>query len=245
MPRKPIDYSNTHFYKIVCKDLNITDCYVGHTTDFTKRKNAHKNNCLNQNNRKYNSYLYVFIRNNGGVSNFDMILLEKISCESRLEALKKEREYIELLQANLNQINPHATENDKLEQCKKYNEWKRQDRIDNPEKYKEIDKLKYIKNRETLCEKARNRYIIKKDEINEQKKDYYYNRGGKEKNALRCKRYKEEHREEVKLMMNQWYNNMKEEIICECGQKLLKHNLPILIKRKKHQEYLKALEQAD
>ena len=90
MPRKPIDYSNTHFYKIVCKDLNITDCYVGHTADFTKRKNAHKNNCLNQNNKHYNSYLYVFIRNNGGFSNFDMILLEKISCESRLDALKKE-----------------------------------------------------------------------------------------------------------------------------------------------------------
>ena len=48
MPRKPIDYSKTHFYKIVCKDTSITDCYVGHTTDFTKRQWQHKNSCKNQ-----------------------------------------------------------------------------------------------------------------------------------------------------------------------------------------------------
>ena len=37
-----MDYSNTYFYKIVCKDLNVTDCYVGHTLNFTKRKCTHK-----------------------------------------------------------------------------------------------------------------------------------------------------------------------------------------------------------
>ena len=42
MPRVPIDYSQTHFYKIVCRNTDIKDCYVGHTTDFTKRKNRHK-----------------------------------------------------------------------------------------------------------------------------------------------------------------------------------------------------------
>ena len=38
MPRKNCDYSRTVIYKIVCNDLNITDCYVGHTTEFTKEK---------------------------------------------------------------------------------------------------------------------------------------------------------------------------------------------------------------
>ena len=32
MPRKVVDYSKTVIYKIVCKDLNITELYVGHTT---------------------------------------------------------------------------------------------------------------------------------------------------------------------------------------------------------------------
>ena len=43
MPRKPIDYTNTHFYRIVCKDTSINDCYIGHTTDFKRRKSEHKN----------------------------------------------------------------------------------------------------------------------------------------------------------------------------------------------------------
>jgi predicted GIY-YIG superfamily endonuclease len=42
MPRTPINYENTVFYKIVCKDLNLNYCYVGHTTDFIRRKTAHK-----------------------------------------------------------------------------------------------------------------------------------------------------------------------------------------------------------
>ena len=28
MPIKPVDYSQTHFYKIVCKDLSIKDCLL-------------------------------------------------------------------------------------------------------------------------------------------------------------------------------------------------------------------------
>ena len=47
MPRTPINYDNVYFYKLVCKDLNVTECYVGHTTNFTKRKNAHKLACNN------------------------------------------------------------------------------------------------------------------------------------------------------------------------------------------------------
>ena len=34
MPRKELNYDKTYFYKIVCKDLNIKDCYVGHTLNF-------------------------------------------------------------------------------------------------------------------------------------------------------------------------------------------------------------------
>ena len=40
MPRNKLEYSNTHFYKIACKDLDIQDFYLGHTTDFRTRKNT-------------------------------------------------------------------------------------------------------------------------------------------------------------------------------------------------------------
>lgn len=53
MPRKIIDYSKTIMYKFVCNDLSTTDCYVGHTTDFRKRKSEHKSHCTNVNSKKY------------------------------------------------------------------------------------------------------------------------------------------------------------------------------------------------
>ena len=41
MPINTIDYNNTLIYKLVCIDVNITYCYVGHTTDFTRLKQKH------------------------------------------------------------------------------------------------------------------------------------------------------------------------------------------------------------
>jgi predicted GIY-YIG superfamily endonuclease len=35
-------------YKIVCKDLSITDVYVGSTTNFTNRKRDHKKAAITQ-----------------------------------------------------------------------------------------------------------------------------------------------------------------------------------------------------
>ena len=62
MPRVPIDYSQTHFYKIVCRNTDIKDCYVGHTTDFTKRKNRHKSDCCNQRaNITMSHYISLFV----------------------------------------------------------------------------------------------------------------------------------------------------------------------------------------
>ena len=34
MPKQDIDYSNTIFYKISCKDENIKELYIGHTTNY-------------------------------------------------------------------------------------------------------------------------------------------------------------------------------------------------------------------
>ena len=48
MPKIPIDYSKTIIYKIVCNDLSIKECYVGHTINMTKRKCCHKSTCNNE-----------------------------------------------------------------------------------------------------------------------------------------------------------------------------------------------------
>ena len=89
MAPRTIDYSNTCFCKICCKDLDITDIYVGHTTDFIRRKAYHKYRCNTEKDPSRNLYVYTFIRDHGGFDNFNMVLIEKISCDDKLEALKK------------------------------------------------------------------------------------------------------------------------------------------------------------
>ena len=106
MPRTPINYDNVYFYKLVCKDLNITECYVGHTTNFRNRKHAHKAACSNQSNEHHSYRVYQYIRDNGGWENWDMILIEECKREGRLNALKKEREFLEQLKASLNACIP-------------------------------------------------------------------------------------------------------------------------------------------
>ena len=51
------DYAKTIIYKLInydCPDL----VYVGSTTNFTKRKQHHKQRCLNINDKKHNLKVY-------------------------------------------------------------------------------------------------------------------------------------------------------------------------------------------
>lgn len=104
MPKKYIDYSNTIIYKIYCKDNLINDTYVGHTTNFTKRKYQHKYACLNNTNLK----LYNTIRANGGWENWDMIEISKYNCKDANEARLKEHEHYLDLNSSLNSCPPNV-----------------------------------------------------------------------------------------------------------------------------------------
>ncbi len=110
MPRLPIDYTNAIIYKICCKDINITEIYIGSTTNFTKRKSCHKTACNNDKSKEYNKYKYQFIRQNGGWENFEMIEIEKIdNCKNGNELRFRERHHVELLKASLNKSVPNRT----------------------------------------------------------------------------------------------------------------------------------------
>jgi len=110
MPKKDIDYSKTIIYRIVCKNLDVTDCYIGHTTNFTNRKYLHKSDCNNENSKSYNLKVYQFIRDNGGWDNWSIIEIEKFPCNDVNEALKRERYNIELYNAKLNMTIPTRTQ---------------------------------------------------------------------------------------------------------------------------------------
>ena len=119
MPKSNCNYSKTSIYKIVCNDLNITDCYVGNTTEFTKRKSDQKSQCCNESNQKYNLPLCKFIRDNGGWSNWSMVEIEKYPCSDGNEAKARVRFWYEQLNATLNKQIPNQTNT-----CNSYKKWK-------------------------------------------------------------------------------------------------------------------------
>ena len=97
-----MDYSKTIIYKICCKDINIKDFYVAQTTDFIRRQYKHKYDCNNPNSKKYNKYVYKFIRNNGGWQNWDMIEIEKYNCNGIVGAWERETYWLDELKPTLN-----------------------------------------------------------------------------------------------------------------------------------------------
>ena len=98
-------YENTTIYKICCNDKNITNTYVGLTINFKNRKRTHELACNNLKKGK----LYDFIRNNGGWSNWEMVVLENCACINRKEAGLREQYWFESLNANLNNNHPSRT----------------------------------------------------------------------------------------------------------------------------------------
>ncbi len=102
MPKDLIDYSNTIIYKIHCLNPDVKDIYVGHTTNFTKRKYHHKIDCNNGKKLR----IYNIIRDNGGWENWDMIELAKYNCKDSVEARIKEQEHYNLLNPSLNSLKP-------------------------------------------------------------------------------------------------------------------------------------------
>ena len=101
MPRLPIDYSKAQIYRVVCKNPKITDCFIGTTTNLTHMRSNHHRESKREN-PKLHQKLYKFICENGGWSNFQLILIESYPCNGKEELQMKLREYIENLNPTLN-----------------------------------------------------------------------------------------------------------------------------------------------
>ena len=237
MPKTQTDYSNTIIYKLCCKDTSILDIYVGHTTNFTKRKNQHKTSCCNDNDKKYNQYVYQFIRNNGGWENWSMIQIQEHNLKNKREAESTEHFWIEQLGAKLNTNNPYA-------KCK-----------EEPQIYKENW---YEEKKDYILEKAKQNYEENKEQKIEYQKQYAeenkdkiksyqdeYREKNKEKLAEQKKIYREQHKEEAKEKQKAWREQNKEklklqksEIInCECGNQYTFGNKHRHLQSKIHIDY--------
>jgi len=166
MPKTPMDYSKCSIYKIEHVD-DDTLVYVGHTTNFEKRKTAHKSGCYNENDTHYNYKVYQMIRENGGWDMFKMIEVEKYPCADRREAERRENEVMKELKACMNMRNSFLTQDEKQEQAKEYNkEYKKNNKEQVKEQVKEYQKNNKLK----IQEHRKDYYESNKQEINEKVK---------------------------------------------------------------------------
>jgi tRNA G10 N-methylase Trm11 len=231
------DYSQTIIYKLCCKDPLITDIYIGHTKNFKQRRNTHKTSCCNENDKKYNQYVYKFIRETGGWENWRMLQIEERNCKDKREAESVEQYWIEKLGASLNTNKPYAM-------CK--------------EDEKTYKKIWYEEKKDYILEKAKQNYKENKDKKLEYQKQYAeenkdhiaekqkeYRVKNKEKLAEQKKIYREEHKEEAKEKQKAWREQNKEKLkekrseilICDCGNQFIFGNKNRHLQSKNHIEY--------
>ena len=104
-----VDNSKVVIYQIGCKNLDITECYVGHTTNFTRRKLSHHKRCTDLTRKYSHLKVYQMIRNNGNWENWEMIEIEKHPCDNLNEARARERHWCEKLNSKLNSRKPIET----------------------------------------------------------------------------------------------------------------------------------------
>ena len=205
------DYNKTVIYKIQCKDVNITDIYIGHTTCYYQRYRLHKSNCNNETSKSYNSKIYKIIRENGGWENWNMIIIEKYPCNNINEARDRERFWIEKECSTLNVSIPNRS---KKEYDQIYRIIHREEISEKSKEYRENnkDKIKqYIEcNKEKISFQKQDWYEENKEKILEKAKEYYEE--NKEQKLEYQKQYAEEHKEEIAEKQKEYREKNKEKL---------------------------------
>ena len=103
-------------YKIKC--LTTDDFYIGSTNNFTRRRYEHRTR-FNCNTRNCNDKLYDFMRINGGLDNFEFIILKEYEGLTKKELNIEEQKYINELKPTLNAIKSYNTPEDiRLRACR-------------------------------------------------------------------------------------------------------------------------------
>lgn len=206
------NYQNTIIYKIYSKDANITETYIGSTTNFIKRRYAHKSTCYNEKSKLYNLKVYSYIRDNGGWCSWDMIEIEKYPCNNIKEAKLRESYWIKELKSSLNSCIPSRTKKEYYENNKEY--------LDKKHKHY------YENNKQIILEKQKQYSEDNKQKIAKRCKKYREN--NKQIILEKGKVWYENNKNKI--------NEKRKEIIkCECGCKVTKGNLSTHLKTTKHQ----------
>ena len=177
--------------------------------------------------------MYNFIADHGGWDNWEMVLIKTECCEHALDAKRKEREYIELLNATLNMCRPYIDKEDKAEYKAK---WAK----DNDERVKTNKHNWYIANKEHCNQKNKQKYEENKDERNRQSREKYT----ENKDYFLQQKKEFYHKNKAVILQNEKdrYHAKTELIECECGCKVFQHNLREHQETRKRKQYIDFLQ---
>ena len=154
------NYTQSCIYKIACKDPDIDDTYIGSTCNVVKRRHQHKHSCNNPNSKDHNQYVYRFVREHGGWQNWDIYIIEQLSCTTKIAKEQVERGYIESLKPTLNKCIPANYQTGDVYSKSEYNkgymehnrdhitEYKRQYQIHNTDKIKQAKQKQYERDKD-------------------------------------------------------------------------------------------------
>ena len=94
MPKVKINYAEMLFYKISCLCPNITQVFIGHTTNVNQRKHILKKQTQSE---TYYSDMIEFIKNSGGWENWTLQILEKYKCKTHIDIVLREIYHSDIL----------------------------------------------------------------------------------------------------------------------------------------------------
>ena len=132
-----IIYSKSIIYKLSCKDTDVTEIYIGSTTNYRNRKFQHKSACVNENHPEHLSYKYFFIRDHGGIDNWDMIEIEQYNATNKRDLEQKERYWIDRMKPHLNKNRPFINRDYKKEYYEYQKEYQKKYKVNHKEQLKE------------------------------------------------------------------------------------------------------------
>lgn len=137
-------------YKISCVDKEVKEFYIGSTDNLKDRISKHKDQYITSPKRK----VYKFIREHGGLNNWEINPIKIYECEiTKKELLWEERFYYDEYNPQLNCVRPIISD-EETEQYRKDIEKKRPSRAKEHSDYLE-------KNREILNAKKREKIACK------------------------------------------------------------------------------------
>jgi ribosome-interacting GTPase 1 len=169
MTKAPINYKNGKIYKIEpIIDHDDGDIYIGSTTKqyLCQRMTAHRKKYKYESNKNNCKCLLLFDKY--GIDNCDIILLEEVEANNKMELLQREAHYIKTLKC-VNKYIPLRTDKEYYEDNKdKYIIWRKNWNEANKDKmkeyYREYSKKRYEANKNAINERIREKRRLKKNQ---------------------------------------------------------------------------------